>query len=79
MARKYPTRKQQVEPNKWEYAPEGMRSLYGKIVGACRLNRQNMTLEPFGDFVAMGWTEKGIRELENEVNMFNSGIRWIEK
>lgn len=71
------TGKQQVEPYKWEVAPEGKKSLFAMLAGMEIFNRAEMNFsfnsELRLDFALPEVVEKRMARIA----AFNSGERWI--
>lgn len=75
------TGKQEIEPYVWEHPPVGMRSLYRKIIGVCIFDKDSktMTIRENLNWRNMGWSDEAVSRLRAEVELFNSGARWISR
>ena len=70
------TGKQEIEPYKWEIAPEGKRSLYRQLAGIhCKLIDGKMVLATNDQI--LNYTGQTIEQVKNMVELYNAGQRWI--
>ena len=71
------TSKQEYEPNKWDVAPAGQRSLYKTVESGCTLTSTGF-LQPIEAYLTYisEYPDTKARFLAR-IKQYNSGIRWI--
>lgn len=78
-ARVYGSGKQEIEPYKWEVAPEGKKSIYRKIAGiigtADNKTAKIRTDDRFLD--TLEYLGMKMEEAQNIINLYNAGERWM--
>lgn len=76
--KKKPTGKQEIEPYKWEIAPEeGLRSLFRLLAGIEIFDRINLQFSFNSDLRLQYALPEVVEMRKKHIEMFNRGERWV--
>lgn len=68
--------KQEIEPCKWEVAPEGKMSLYRQLAGVERFDFTAMQFSLNPGLRSEYATPEAVAKRQSKIAAFNSGVRW---
>lgn len=71
------TRKQEVAPYVWEVQPEGKISIFSRISGVFATFKNGVAVMSCND-VTVGYYGLTRKTIQNWVDLYNSGERWID-